>query len=152
MRAPILIAATGLVLGLLASPRSAQACQCRGPMEPAAQLEAADAVFEGRVTAIREEGHLVHVTFHVTRRWKGEVGEDITIFTYHRLRCGLNLAVGQHWVVLGRLGEGGARVPLLVNSCWGSVLLTPEDPAGQALIDLAEARLGPGVVPVTLEE
>ena len=142
-------ASLAALLAALLAPAPAHACQCPSAT-PEAQLEHADVVFEGRVTAVVSEGDSLRVSFHVTRRWKGDLGEDLTLTTPGG-RCRLRFEEGAHWIVLATrpTSSGGRAATLVASPCDGSLAL--RGPEGQALIDLAEARLGPAVVPIDVD-
>ncbi len=80
----------GLVLGLvfLASHRVA-ACSCARPPSPQESLARADAVFHGRLVAVRNVESLGYeAMFSVLEIWKGPVASRIKVVTsIHRLIC-----------------------------------------------------------------
>ena len=76
-----------VLVGLLwVIPHVASACSCMEPRPPTESLASAAAVFEGRAVARRgpdDAGGVDPIVyeFEVARRWKGEVGERVTIHT-----------------------------------------------------------------------
>ncbi|HEX7479977.1 MAG TPA: hypothetical protein VF331_19400 [Polyangiales bacterium] len=129
-------------LGLQSAP--AHACKCAPPPATSDALHAAEAVFEGRVTAILEEpapagqpSSAWLVRLHTVRAWKGVETEDITVRTpKDSAACGYAFVSGESYLVYA----AGPTAQLAVDSCGRTQLIAAAD------ADLAV--LGMGVVPV----
>lgn len=87
---------------LVATPRRAEACSCVMPPPPKAALEAASAVFEGKIVKIdrNPDKHQVMATFAVTRWWKGGETAQTRVATIDAgSMCGLSFADAEQWLV-----------------------------------------------------
>ncbi len=129
------------LLTTLALPKPAQACSCAPAGPPAEALAEADAVFAGKVTAIKPLGHPpfrlssadpVEVEFQVSRVWKGPRLETTVIETeLSETSCGYEFKKGGTYIVYVHDGRTG--------------LCTRTSPAWRAFQDLV--ALGPGSRP-----
>ena len=129
------------LLTVLALPKPAQACSCAPAGSPAEALAEADAVFAGKVTAIKPLGHPpfrlssadpVEVEFQVNRVWKGPRLETTVIETeLSETSCGYEFKKGGTYIVYVHDGRTG--------------LCTRTSPAWRAFQDLV--ALGPGQTP-----
>ena len=107
----VLLAGGGVVLV------SAPASVCpASTATPAQQVEAADALFTGTVSAVTRQTLAVHYTVQVERVYKGDVGEQATVMTRRNPRaCGLpGLVQGGRYVFYaaedGLVDAGGRHV------------------------------------------
>ncbi|MFC6653047.1 hypothetical protein [Paenibacillus rhizoplanae] len=73
---------------LTVRPQVTYACSCVVSPSPLEAMEKSAAVFEGTVVSIKEKFKImqssadpVRVTFQVGARWKGEMGEKVTVTT-----------------------------------------------------------------------
>jgi len=106
------------VLVLIASavagawPVAATACSCAPPPDPGAALEAADAVFAGRVVGLTLVPRLcgepissfatedIAVTVAISAVWKGEPAEQVTIYTaFTCCVCGYPFELGETYLI-----------------------------------------------------
>lgn len=137
-----LMRAWSLTFGLVwvAGTAAAMACSCAPPPAPKVALEAAAAVFVGKVT---KRGNLPNsflreVTFEVERQWKGVATPAVTVTTAQDgAACGVHFEVGQRYLVY--CYRANANAPLATNLCTRTCLLK------EAQGDLME--LGPGTPP-----
>ena len=135
-----------LTVVALALPKTAYACSCAPPGSPAEALAEADAVFAGKVTAIRPLGQPpfrlssadpAAVEFQISRVWKGPRREIATIETeLSEISCGYEFKKGNTYIVYARGGRTG--------------LCSRTSPAWRAFEDLV--ALGPGQEPVNLPD
>lgn len=119
----------------------AHACSCARPGSPAEALADADAVFAGKVIAIRPTGNPpfrlssadpVEVEFEVSRVWKGPQLRTVLIQTARSaVSCGFEFSKGQHYIVYASGGRAG--------------LCSRTAPAWRAFEDMV--ALGPGQMP-----
>ena len=80
-------------------PAVAAACSCV-EVTPEAAFGAADAVFEGRVTAVREEADARIATLSVVQQWKGVETEAIEVRTpLAGSMCGLGFEAETSWLI-----------------------------------------------------
>ena len=111
------IVAVILTAGGMVATDSAHACSCARPGSPAEALADADAVFAGKVIAIRPTGHPpfrlssadpVEVEFKITRVWKGPRLRTALIKTARsEVSCGFEFSKGQHYIVYANSGRTG---------------------------------------------
>lgn len=104
---------------LTVRPQVTYACSCVVSPSPLEAMEKSAAVFEGTVVSIKEEVKPmqssmdpVSVTFQVGSRWKGEVGEKVTVTTaLLGASCGFEFTKGERYIVYAggeeAAGEGG---------------------------------------------
>ncbi|MGE0788571.1 MAG: hypothetical protein AB7S26_23065 [Sandaracinaceae bacterium] len=129
-----------LVASLLAS-RPASACSCMAAPPAREALEAADAVFEGRVVSIEDEGPMRAVTFEVVQYWKGADQERIVVRTgASSAACGIAFEVDTSWLIYAEQRPDGL----------GTGLCSRTRRIEEAENDLAV--LEAGVVPVEITE
>lgn len=114
------------LLGALwaAPPCDAGFCSCARPEDAATELREADAVFTGRVVAVRDtaagEGHfpgprLLHVTLRVDRAWKGVESDTVVVVTgVTGADCGFPFRRGGRYLVFAYRRPGG---PLIAGIC-----------------------------------
>ena len=106
----LILAATAVLLWLLAGTGTAHACSCVLPGTPVQELEKNAAVFAGQVVAVRHSfglesmlfgpGDRTTVEFNVETVWKGNVGQDMTITTPPTGgSCGVPFEEGQEYLV-----------------------------------------------------
>jgi hypothetical protein len=132
-RAPrwLVLLAAGLlaVLGALADPKPAYACEC-SPLTPARAAQQADAIFRGTVTAMRDvdrgENARTDIRFAVDQVYKGSVYRDQVIASpQDPAACGLAPRVGSSWLIFaieGIQGSGDdAVLRLVTDSCRGNL-------------------------------
>jgi hypothetical protein len=117
------------VLGALADPKPAYACECL-PVTPAGAAQQADAIFRGTVTAMRDvdrgENARTDIRFAVDQVYKGSVYRDQVIASPRdAAACGLTPRVGSSWLIFaieGVQGSGNdAVLRLVTDSCRGNV-------------------------------
>ncbi|WNS41187.1 hypothetical protein LOS79_19315 [Paenibacillus sp. MMS20-IR301] len=95
---------------LTVRPQVTYACSCVVPDPPLAAMENSAAVFEGTVISIKKPGgniissaDPVQVTFQVGVRWKGEMGEKLTLSTARSEEsCGFEFTEGGRYLVYAR--------------------------------------------------
>jgi hypothetical protein len=135
----VLVSASALCL-----PARAAACKCAAPAAVSEAVQAAAAVFEGRVTKLTPLGtsDLV-VDVSVVRTWKGADAEHILLRTRQdSAACGFPFEPNESYLIYATEGPPEANLPgLQVLHCGRTARLT------DAQADLAE--LGIGVVPVS---
>lgn len=105
-----------VLVGLLwVIPHVASACSCIEPRPPTESLASAAAVFEGRAVAQRGPDDASGVDpivyeFEVARRWKGEVGERVTITTAaSSAACGRRYEIGEAYLLYAYEADGILR-------------------------------------------
>lgn len=108
------------LLGALwtAVPCATGFCSCAPPEAMATEVQQADAVFTGRVVAVRdttaEDGHfpgpwMLHVTLRVDRAWKGIESETVVVVTGRwGGDCGFPFRRGGRYLVFAYREPGGA--------------------------------------------
>ncbi|QHZ55282.1 hypothetical protein M655_006210 [Brevibacillus sp. NSP2.1] len=125
-----------ILLGFLVYPTpSAQACSC-GEQSATKRLEKTEAVFQGVVTDIRQNGEDEEVIFAVTKTWKGDkLPERRTLSAPGS--CHYRFERGVEYVVFasGYQAEDGST-SLRVYNCWGTA------PVSEAHGDIAELDYG----------
>ncbi|HFE44141.1 MAG TPA: hypothetical protein ENJ18_01425 [Nannocystis exedens] len=111
-----------LVAGAWAIPHVASACSCLPPEPPKEALEKAQAVFVGRVLEISEEGGgdmlaRRRYRFEVSRFWKGELGETITLSSAaSSAACGRSYAQDEQYLIYASTDpNGGGLVDFLCS-------------------------------------
>ncbi|RYY16962.1 MAG: hypothetical protein EOO36_10415 [Cytophagaceae bacterium] len=113
---------TALLLGLSAS--AALACKCL-PRNFADQLHDASQVFIGR--AVRVNAEKSRCLFAVTRKFKGAVGDTLTIYSAPS-SCRVTFAQGLTYVVFASRGQvqrcGGSSTPVTESDELGKLLYT----------------------------
>ncbi|MEK5034397.1 hypothetical protein MKY96_23315 [Paenibacillus sp. FSL R7-0302] len=104
---------------LTVRPQVTYACSCAVSPSPLEAMEQSAAVFEGTVVSIKEKFKImqssadpVQVTFQVGARWKGELGEKVTVTTASSgASCGFEFTKGERYIVYAggeeTAGEGG---------------------------------------------
>ena len=113
---------------LTVRPQVTYACSCAVSASPLEAMEQSAAVFEGTVVSIKEKFKImqssadpVRVTFQVGARWKGEMGEKVTVTTaLSGASCGFEFTKGERYIVYagGEEGEGkGGTAKLTVSLC-----------------------------------
>jgi hypothetical protein len=132
------------LLGALADPKPAFACEC-SPITTARAARQADAIFRGTVTALRDvdrgEDARTDIRFQVDAVYKGSVyREQVVASPRDEEACGLAPKPGSTWVIFaieGIQGSGDEAVfRLVTDSCRGNlptispptVLGRPHDP------------------------
>ena len=135
-----------VVVLVFTTPRGVGACSCVADIPLCESFFAADAVFEGEVTAIealptaKRMDMLAsrRVQFTVTRVWRGEPGSSVTLMTGSGGGdCGYNFRPGRKYLVFAAEHEGR----LTTNICSPTKAL---DRAAQDLDYLASAAATPG--------
>jgi hypothetical protein len=115
-------------LAVSSAPREAEACSCRPPPPPERALEAAEAVFEARVSSppttksgasgIASSADEKRVPLKILRAWKGagvEVGRDVTLLTPSgSASCGYGFKEGESYVIYAARTQSG---DLTTNIC-----------------------------------
>lgn len=115
-------------LGLSLAAREADACSCRPPPPPERALEAAEAVFEARVSApptsksaaggTASSADEARVALKILRAWKGagvEAGRDVTLVTPSgSAACGYGFKAGESYVIYAARSPSG---DLATNIC-----------------------------------
>ncbi len=108
----------GSILGLVAASAmtlaaaEAGACSC---MQIAAReaVDRADAVFEGRVVEVREDGMERVITLAVVQYWKGVDTERVELRTASSsAACGVEFVADTSWLVYAQRREGALRTGL----------------------------------------
>lgn len=103
---------------LTVRPQVTYACSCVVPAPPLEAMENSTAVFEGTVISIKKPSGLLQssadpeqVTFQVGARWKGEVGEQLTLSTAQSSdSCGFEFTEGERYLVYARgEADGGGE-------------------------------------------
>ena len=92
---------------LTVRPQVTYACSCAVSASPLEAMEQSAAVFEGTVVSIKEKFKImqssadpVRVTFQVGARWKGEMGEKVTVTTaLSGASCGFEFTKGERYIV-----------------------------------------------------
>ncbi|WP_341346770.1 hypothetical protein [Paenibacillus sp. FSL H3-0469] len=113
---------------LTVRPQVTYACSCAVFPSPLEALEKSTAVFEGTVVSMKEEFKLVQssadpvqVTFQVGARWKGDMGEQVTVSTAQSgASCGFQFTKGERYIVYAgeeKAGDGGGTAKLTVSFC-----------------------------------
>lgn len=111
MRTPHLPLAVALGAALV-SPSPAAACSCV-ELTPEGAFQGADAVFEGRVTEVREEADARVAVFSVVQQWKGVETETLELRTpLAGSMCGLGFEAETSWLVYAERGGGGLQAGL----------------------------------------
>ncbi|MCF6136403.1 hypothetical protein [Pseudalkalibacillus berkeleyi] len=93
-----------LGVSFLNAPTPAQACSCAVPSSPDEEMKRSDAVFMGTVKDIKDKSFLRYspkkVVFEVSKSWKGEIKEEITILTgTNSANCGFPFEEGEKYIV-----------------------------------------------------
>ncbi len=111
-----------LVAGTWAIPHVASACSCLPPEPPKEALEKAEAVFVGRVLEVHEEGggNMLarrRYRFEVSRFWKGELGETITVSSaVSSAACGRSYTQDEQYLIYASTdANGGGLVDFLCS-------------------------------------
>ena len=123
--------AAGLLalLGALADPKPAFACEC-SPITTGRAAQQADAIFRGKVTALRGvdrgENARTDIRFEVDAVFKGTVYSDQVVASPRDgAACGLTPGLGSTWVIFaveGIQGSGDEAVfRLVTDSCRGNL-------------------------------
>lgn len=141
------------MLWAMAHPAAVRACSCIAPAPPAASLEAADAVFAGRVLSVDAGPDLpvtssadpVLVRIAATRSWKGDATAMTTVVTARSsASCGFGFAEGAEYLVYARHDDDGI---LQVSLCSRTAPLAA---AQDDLVALGPGReIAPGSAPAT---
>ena len=97
---PFLVLVGLTLIGLSLAAPNLRACSCKSPPPPKEAMEKMAAVFSGKAVKLEadEKAHEVHVTFEVSRVWKGEVGKTITVTTGGGT-CGFRFHEGDGYLV-----------------------------------------------------
>jgi len=135
------LVASSLVLGLF--PSMSFACSCIMPVPPLEALSQSDAVFVGTVKGVSSvSDYRKTVDFDVSMVWKGDVGNDATVFTARdSAACGFGFEAGKTYVVYAHDdAEGEGRT---ANSCSRT-----HEVSGDYTQDEDVIALGEGTVPV----
>lgn len=100
----------------LIGPERAFACSCMMPSSVKEQLETSEAVFAGHITSIVDvnkgkeiisTADPLRVTFEVSKAWKGNVSEEITIKTARaEASCGYEFSAEREYLVYAYGDEG----------------------------------------------
>jgi hypothetical protein len=91
---------TAALIGSFLATSYALACSCMAPPPPAQAMEKAAAVFSGKVTAIKAEGHGKSVMIKVDQSWKGVETETVTVHTSSdSASCGFAFKEGTDYLV-----------------------------------------------------
>jgi hypothetical protein len=119
----------------------ADACSCAPPPPPKEALEAAGAVFTGKVKSVKAAGEFqLEVTFEVDRSWKWVEKGTVTLYTGNDgAICGYGFEVGKSYLVYARFIERDAEKVLSTNIC------TRTAAVGDAKDDLAALGKGTAV-------
>jgi len=110
-----------LVAGTWAIPHVASACSCLPPEPPQGALEKAEAVFVGRVIAIEDQGGGETLPerayqFEVSRFWKGEGAETITLTSaLSSAACGRSYAMDEEYLVYATSDRKGGLADYLCS-------------------------------------
>ncbi|MEK4518194.1 hypothetical protein NSS64_23135 [Paenibacillus sp. FSL H8-0122] len=120
---------------LTVRPQVTYACSCAVSPSPLEAMEKSAAVFEGTVVSIKEKFKImqssadpVQVTFQVGARWKGELGEKVTVTTASSgASCGFEFTKGERYIVYAggeeAVGEEGTA-KLTVSLCSRTALFS----------------------------
>jgi Carboxypeptidase regulatory-like domain len=108
---------------LIGGADRAWACSCL-PSSPCERYAAAEAVFVGKVIAVRVEGALLAARLEVTRVWKGTVDPVVTVTNPAGSSCSFHFVAGTRFVVYG----GGSGSTFTTYVCGGGGQLRPGDP------------------------
>ncbi len=130
---------------LVACGTVAYACSCAPPPPPKESLEAASAVFSGKVLKIEDAGEFERaVTLEVKSIWKGVAAKTVTIRTASDgAICGYSFVKGKSYLVYAReikQGEGDEAEKLLTTNICSRT--TPLEAAEEDL-----KALGAGTAP-----
>ncbi|WP_405107784.1 hypothetical protein MHH28_27930 [Paenibacillus sp. FSL K6-1217] len=120
---------------LTVRPQVTYACSCAVSPSPLEALEKSEAVFEGTVVRVKEKFKLmkssmdpVSVTFQVGARWKGELGEKVTVTTAQSgASCGFEFTKGERYIVYAGKEEAGDKegtAKLTVSLCSRTALFS----------------------------
>lgn len=121
----ILILALVAPILVLSAPQPAYACTCAGPATPAKGLAQADAVFAGKVTAIKastmyrftSSREMLQVTFTVSDVWKGNLHRKTTLSTAPSGEaCGYEFALGRDYLVYASESRDGLSTGLCTRT------------------------------------
>jgi MYXO-CTERM domain-containing protein len=118
-RAPLWVAAALAITVVSIQPKPAAACSCVPPPPPAESLEASAAVFEAEVKALAQpdDPPWVRATMRVIRAWKGASSPEVTVITAaSSAACGLELAVGDRWLIYASEVDGELHAGLCSRS------------------------------------
>ncbi len=133
----ILLTCTGLLFtisGLTA--KSAYACSCAVESSFSDKLERAEAVFSGKVIAIRpamisSEWNAQQVTLDVQQGWSEGVHQRMSVETSgESAACGYTFEKGSSYIVYAYNNEGGA---LATSACSGNYKLSSPDGAAELI-------------------
>ncbi|WKZ30673.1 MAG: hypothetical protein QY318_02390 [Candidatus Dojkabacteria bacterium] len=116
-----LIGILSMVVLAASTPPKASALTCAMP-DVDASYEAAELVFEGRVTDVEYsllratlQGRAERTEFEVIRTWKGDVGEDGKVELVQgdeEITWGYSFAEGQTYTVFAVMEDGDLKLPL----------------------------------------
>lgn len=120
---------------LTVRPQVTYACSCVVSPSPLEAMEKSAAVFEGTVVSIKEKFKImqssadpVRVTFQVGARWKGEMGERVTVTTAQSgASCGFEFTKGERYIVYAGVEEvegTGGTAKLTVSLCSRTALFS----------------------------
>lgn len=140
MRAPRIILAIVAAVGAAWLPSgSVMACTC-GFASYAEMIAAAEVAFVGSVVSEAEPNELTGPISLATYAFEVERAEEPLLVPYEidvwfggDANCGLDMAVGEEWVVVARRHEGR----LDVNACTGTARIADLDPPTVARIEAA---------------
>lgn len=146
---PLLAALLALPVVVLTAP-AAQACSC-AVSSPARLVDRAALVAQVEVAARDEHtsadgmaGSRYDVV--VRREWKGPGQQRIAVVSRDdSASCGVRLAVGREYLLLGTPAGDAWRVEL----CGGTTVLASGTPQGAVTVADVEERLGAGTTPAT---
>lgn len=138
MRIALFVVVTVVALAL---HTPAEACSCLRPEGPSEELAKFDAVFEGKVVSIGDEGMNRRVELAVARAWKGIESPTVTVTTANNsAACGFAFAEGESYLLYADALEGA----LHVNICSRSRDIAG---AGEDLAALGAPAYQPGSAP-----
>lgn len=103
---------------LTVRPQVTYACSCVIPAPPLEALEDSAAVFEGTVISVAKPSGIIQssadpmqVTFQVGARWKGDLGNQVTVSTAQSGdSCGFEFAEGERYMVYARGAEADGNL------------------------------------------
>jgi hypothetical protein len=126
-----------IILALLVFPQNIYACSCNINPSPQQSLEKSGAVFSGKVLRVNrpmiDTGHN-RVTIAVKEIWKGDIYEEITIYTPAQSpMCGYDFEEGKEYLIYANEWKD----TLTVSLCSRTQLLSA---ATEDLQDLGEGK------------
>lgn len=85
------------------------ACSCIMPADPITSMEQSEAVFAGEVTQVTTGEYQNTITFAVSDKWKGKLGDTFTLNTgSSSAACGIDFQKDEEYIVYATdNGEGG---------------------------------------------